>query len=148
MNATWRQIKFSDEDVVNSGNFIPRGEYNPHNVRPWLLHDQGFCLCVVFAHTLQDALDEAVDEGKLDRFQLVPTDKYVQQDYMHEVEHGRGFKMEKEDGSVVYLDWNDSVTFLGNASEPFDIESLGAEELPNPPFSFCALFNAMEKNEN
>ena len=36
----------------------------------------------------------------------------------------------------------DGLAFLGNAGEPFDIEGLDAIELPNPPFSFAALFNA------
>jgi len=141
MNATYREITFSDADVVNADDFIPKGEFNPHNVRPWLLHDHGFTLAVVFADSLQDAIDEAVDNDKLDRYQLDPNDEHVREDYMHEVESGQGMKVEK-DGATVWLDWNDEVAFLGNASEPFDIEGLDAIELPNPPFSFVALFNA------
>ena len=66
MSATINEIDFTDDDVVNPDDYIPRGESNPHKVRPWLLHDHGFCLCVVFAESLQDAFDEAVDAGKLD----------------------------------------------------------------------------------
>ena len=47
---------------------IPAGEYNPHNIRLWLLHDHGFTVCAVFATSLQDALDIAVDENKMDRY--------------------------------------------------------------------------------
>jgi hypothetical protein len=118
--SRFREIKFTDADVINLDDYIPAGEYNPHNVRPFLLHDHGFVLCVVFASNLQDALDEAADKGKLDRYSV----------------------SWEEAGELV--DSNaDGFCFLGNASEPFDIESLGVEELPNPPRLFCALFNAM-----
>jgi hypothetical protein len=116
--ATVQGVTFTDADVVNRDAYIPKGDYNPHNVRPWLLHDHGFTVAIVFASTLQDALDEAADAGKLDRFQ-VP--EYDVKDY-------------GEDG--------DGLTYLGNASEPFDIESLGVLEMASPAFSFVALFNA------
>lgn len=118
MQAVYQEIRFTDEDVVNSGDFIPAGEFNPHKVRPFLLHDHGFCLAVVFADCLRDALDIAVDAGKLDRYQVTESDL---SDYGPDEE---------------------GIARLGNAGEPFDIESLGALELPNPRFSFVALFNA------
>lgn len=149
MESEYQQIKFTDSDVVNKDDYIPAGESNYHNVRPFLLHDAGFVLAVVFADCLQDAIDIAVDAGKLDRFQIqepktengqliapAPHDEFW--DYVKEV-------MEDEQGWEINgkkYDWNESVSFLGNAGEPFDIESLGAVELPNPAFSFCALFNA------
>jgi hypothetical protein len=117
MTAKSNEITFSDADLVNPGDFIPKGEYNPHGVRPWLLHDHGFALAVVFADCLQDAIDEAVDAGKLDRYRVEPED------------------------AADYPD-DEGISFLGNAGEPFDIEGLDAIELPNPPFSFVALFNA------
>lgn len=123
-DSVYQQIKFTETDVINLDDWIPAGEYNPHNVRPFLLHDHGFCLCVVFADCLQDAIDEAVDQGKLDRYMITDVDKA---DYL-----------DPEIG-----DFRDDVAFLGNASEPFDIESLGAIELPNPPRSFCAQFNIL-----
>jgi hypothetical protein len=110
-------VKFTDADVIDLDDFIPAGEYNPHNVHPWLLHDHGFALVVVFAGTLQDALDKAVDENKLDRYHVVDSN-------LGDYEDGEG------------------LTYLGNASEPFDIESLGVIELPNPPRSFVAEFVA------
>jgi len=142
MEAEVNGIKFTDADVVNKDNFIPLGEYNPHNVHPFLLHDHGTVICVVFASSLQDALDEAVDENKLDRFQLDPTKPEVQADYMHEVEADDGYKVTRPDGSVVWLDWNDGVALLGNASEPFDIEDVDAVEMANPPYSFAAMWEA------
>jgi hypothetical protein len=127
--SKYSEITFTDSDVVNLGDYIPAGEYNPHHVRPWLLHDHGFVLAVVFASHEGDAIDEAVDAGKLDRFQLDHNNPAHRSDY------GNG-----KDGEA--FDWNDSVSFHGNASEPFDLESLGLIELPNPPMSFCTLFNA------
>jgi hypothetical protein len=120
--SNFRGIKFSDADVVEADSWVAAGECNPHNVRPWLLHDHGFVLAVVFADCLQDALDAAVDAGKLD-----------------------GLMLSAEDHAQYESDGWD-VAYLGNASEPFDIESLGVEELPNPPRSFCAQFNAMDSN--
>jgi hypothetical protein len=122
MITTTNQIKWSDEDVVNVRDFIPAGEYNPHNVRPWLLHDHGFTVAVVFADCLQDALDIAVDEDKMDRFLV-----------------------QESDMGMFLGDYTDAegISYLGNASEPFDIEGLGIVELDNPKadLSFAALFD-------
>ena len=124
MKSKFREIEFTDADVVNSDNWIPDGEYNPHNVRPWLLHDHGFVLAVVFADCEQDAIDEAVDEDKLDRYLIA-----------------------EEDLSDYGDDTIEGVSYLGNAGEPFDIESLGLIELPNPKRSFCAQFNLSQQGE-
>ena len=104
MITTTNQIKWSDEDVVNVRDFTPAGEYNPHNV--------------VFADCLQDAIDIAVDEDKMDRFLIQESDM---DDYTDE----------------------EGISYLGNASEPFDIEGLGIVELDNPKadLSFAALFD-------
>jgi len=143
----FNEISFTDADVVNIDNWIPAGEYNPHSVRPWLLHDGGFVLCVVFASSLQDALDEAVDEGKLDRFKIDVKSLAEREDYMTQnvAEMAAGFDADcpeytDENGGKWW--WAVEPTFLGNASEPFDIESLGYVELPNPKRSFCAQFDA------
>lgn len=118
MQATVNEIEFTDDDIVDIDSWIPAGEYNPHNVHPWLLHDNGFVLCVVFASNLQDALDAAVDANKLDHFLV---------DDAQLAEYGPD-----EEG----------ITRLGNASEPFDIESVSFVELKNPPRSFVAQFVA------
>lgn len=118
--ATYRHenhdFTFDDSDVANPDDWIPAGESNPHNVRPFLFHDHGFTVCVVFADCLQDALDTAVDENRMDRYLIGESDL---------ADYGA-------DG--------ERITYLGNASEPFDIESLGVVELPNPPRSFAAQF--------
>ena len=123
MHAVCKGVRFTDADVLNPGEFIPAGEHNPHNVRPFLLHDHGFALAVVFAPCLQDALDEAADAGRLDRFQV------------------------REEDLPDYGPEEEGIARLGNAGEPFDIEGLDFLELPNPPFSFVALFNHHRKED-
>jgi len=116
------EFRFTDADVVNDCNFIPLGDYNPHKVVPWLLHDEGFTICVVFADCENDALDEAADEGKLDRYLL---------------DDAAAEEAEKK---------NIPVSFLGNYGKPYDVENLGIMQLPTPSFSFCSLFNNEQKN--
>jgi len=124
-------VKFSDEDVVNFDAFVPEGDFNPHNVRPWVLHDHGMIVAVVFADSLQDALDEAVDGNKMDRYL---------------VKDGT-----QDDGVNDLADYGpdeDGITRLGNASEPFDIETLGYFELKNPaPATFVELLKIAELRE-
>ena len=120
LQAKFNEITFTDTDVVNPSDFIAKGDFNPHNVRPFLIHDGGFVVAVVFADSLQDALDAAVDAGKLDGFQV------------------------SEENLAEYGPEEEGITRLGNASEPFDIQTLDAVELPNPPWSFVALFIAMK----
>jgi hypothetical protein len=106
-------IKFTDEDVVNIEDWIPKGEYNPHSVRPWLIHDHGFVVAVCFADCPQDALDIAADSKKLD-----------------------GFRINAED----MKDYDeDSISYLGNNGEPFDIDTLEVVELVNVELSFAML---------
>ena len=113
-------ISFCDKDVVNIEDWIPIGESNPHRVRPWLLHDHGFTLAVVFADCLQDAIDEAFDTGKLDCFKVEDCDLG---DYPNEDEDGR-------------------LSYLGNFCVACDVEGLGILELQNPQLSFAALYKA------
>lgn len=114
-------ITFTDDDVVNIDEYIRAGGYNPHKVVPWLIHDHGFAVAVVFANNLQDAFDEAVDANKLDAF------------------------MVSEEDLKDYGPDEDGIVRLGNASEPFDIEALEGVELVNPPLSFAALYDAAAK---
>jgi hypothetical protein len=118
MTAEVQGIKFTDADIANPDDFIPAGAYNPHKIHPFLLHDHGFTVAVVFASNLQDALDIAVDEDKMDRYLIGEAEL---------ADYG-------EDG--------DGIAYLGNAGEPFDIETLGVVEFDNPAFSFVALHNA------
>lgn len=113
------KIKFKLSDIANPDeafSYYPEDKkpaFNPYNHHPFILHDAGFVVCVVFASNLQDALDEAVDQNKLDRFQVTETEL---KDYITG-QDAEGF------------DEYDGITHLGNASEPFDIESLGIVEM-------------------
>jgi len=122
MECKYKEIQFSDKDVVEKDDWIPDGEYNPHNIRPWLFHDHGFVLGICFASCLRDAFDAMVDNDKLDSFTVKEEDL---KDY--------GKTQEEQDNRLAYL---------GNAGEPFDVECVSVEELPNPKFSFCAMFSA------
>ena len=84
--------------IVNPEGFIPRGSYNPHNVHAFMLCHEFGLFAIVYASHLQDALDIAVDEGFLDCMQI------------------------EED------DIDEDTAFLGNASEPFDIQYLSVNE--------------------
>jgi len=115
METTLNQIKFKDEDVVDVEDCIYEGEYNPRNIHPFLLHDHGHVLCVVFASDLQGALDKAVNENKMDQFQVEASEVEAMTD-----------------------EESEALSFLGDASEPFDIESLGFIEMIPPKRSWVA----------
>ena len=117
-------IKFKATDVLNWDDAIGYrgGGYNPHRSRPWLLHDQGYVVCVVWASDLQDALDAAVDAHKMDRLHIDPADFG---DY----------------GETDDEQW-ENMTCLGNAGEPFDLETLGVIEIE--PEAFWSQFDAVE----
>jgi hypothetical protein len=150
--SKFQEIKFTDVDVVNLDNWIPNGEYNPHKVGPWLIHEAGFVLAVVFASCLQEALDEAVDENKLDKFRIHPERDDDRADYMTDdfAEADGGLDPdcpEYEDTNGHRFWWKDgrAPALLGNASEPFDLDNVSVVALPNPARSFCAQFNEVVK---
>jgi hypothetical protein len=127
-------LSFTDDDVVNKDDFIPKGEYNPHKVHPFVIHDHGFVVCVVFASHLQDALDIAVDNHKLDDF-------LIEEEWNTPGTKG----LPAADYPTLGTENEEGIARLGNASEPFDIEALDVVELDNPPFSFVALYNAAKE---
>lgn len=148
LTAKYKEIAFTDQDVVNPGDFIPNDEYNPHKVHAWLIHDHGFVLAVVFADCPLNALDIAADAGKLDHFKIDLTDKNDRNDYLS-TEVPPGFdpgEPEFVDSEGINYWWKDEPTFPGNAGEPFDLDLVDCVSLPNPPFSFVALFNALQEN--
>ena len=118
--AAYEGFTFEDSDIANLDDFIPGDDsYNPHHVRPWLIYSALGTRAVAFASDLQDALDAAVDADKLDA-DLVSDEELA--------------KMSSEEVS--------GLSYLGNAGEPFRLDDVDAIELPNPPMSFVALFNA------
>jgi hypothetical protein len=115
-------VKWSDADVINPEEYIPEGEYNPQGIHGFVLHDHGFVVAVVLASHLQDAIDIAVDEDKMKRYAI--DSETLMSDYDEE---------DREGGVVSYL---------GNAGEPHDIQTLGVVELHNSKrkLSFAALY--------
>ena len=109
-------------DVVNPDDFIPQGSYNPHNVRPWLIHNEFGTLAIVYADNEQDALDEAVDAGKLDSCRI-PDEEIG--------DYGRTEGVFQPDSEVLEAA---NATLLGNASEPFDLTYIGMVPLPNKQY--------------
>jgi hypothetical protein len=139
------ELSFTDNDVINMDSVSFEGDYNPHDRKLWLIHQCGFVICVVEAHSLQDALDEAVDSGKMDPFQIHPEDESDRDDYMTTdvSKIACGFDPECPeyvDSNGVKYWWSTEPTFLGNASEPFDIDGVGYVTLPLPKRSVTKLF--------
>lgn len=50
-------------------------EYNPHNVRPWILGNEYGAVCLVWAASLQDAVDAACDNNCMNSFLSDETDE-------------------------------------------------------------------------
>lgn len=101
------------DDVVNPSDYIPTGEFNPHNMRPWLIGNEYGVLGIVYAHHEQDALDEMVDNDKLDGHLLSDEDALERTD---------------ENG-------NEDFARLGNAGEPFNLDNVWMRELPNKQYA-------------
>ena len=91
---------FNKDLIANPDDFIRKGSYNPHNVHAHLLCNEYGLLCVVYASHLQDALDIAVDEDRLDSM-LIPEDEIENEDW---------------------------ICRLGNAGEAFNIDYLSVTE--------------------
>ncbi len=112
-NVTMREgvtLSFTDDDIVNPDDYIPTGEYNPHNVRPFALTAYGTVIGIAFAGCESDAVDEIADSGKLDAYQIP------------DAEHDCG-----DDCEALHA---------GNAGEPFDQSYLRLFDLPNPKREF------------
>ncbi len=121
MTTEYQGIKFSDEDIVNPDDACFQGDGS--RKQGYLLHDHGFVLAVVFADDYQDALDEAADSDKLDRYRVCNADLG---DYPNE----------------------DGISYLGNTASLYDIESLQFIELPLPKASFVAQFKASQESRS
>lgn len=104
---TWR---YQLADVVNASDYIADGEFNPHHIRPFLIHNEFVTLAIVYAPHVQDALDIAVD--KLDSCLVSDADYQEAETDGHAEEFAR----------------------LGNAGEPSDLTYIGAIELPNAQY--------------
>ena len=109
MNATINvgicEFTISDNDIVNIDDVLYEDDrWKRPDSGLWVFHDHGSVLCAVFADNLQEALDAAADSGKLDRYLITDADA--------------------ADYPSLNTDDEDGITRLGNAGEPFDIETL------------------------
>lgn len=114
------EAEIDDSMVVEPGDYIPRGDYNPHNVHPWVIGAEFGPFAVVFASDAGTALDIAADSGKMDF--LMVSEEDLENDYPTDE------------------DREDLLT-AGSASEYFYQDYLWMGELENPPFSFVALLS-------
>jgi hypothetical protein len=87
-------------------NGFAEGDYNPHNVRPYLIRNEHIS-CIAIGYHLQDAIDNIVNEDLWDSLQL---DSGTYEEYERE-------------------GWDDSYILAGNASEPFWFEHVLVEDL-------------------
>lgn len=113
-------IKLCDEDIINPDE-IDYGDTKGRGRNSlFILHDHGYVVCAVWSSCLQEAIDEAVNNDKMDRY-LIDESDY--DDY--------GVNTDEP-----------TCSFLGNAGEPFDIDTLGYVELSAPLRSNCAELGA------
>lgn len=77
---------------------IPKGGFNPHNVRLWVIGNEFGALGAVWASCEQDALDELVDSGLGDGL-------LVDEDHVKSLDQAE----------------QDELAHLGNAGEPADL---------------------------
>ena len=66
-------VTIPDDRILANDVTFPH-EYNPHNVRLWVIGNEYGAICAVWADCEQEALDEALDAGKLDSFLVEPED--------------------------------------------------------------------------
>lgn len=85
-----------DNDAILTNDVIFPGEYNPHNVRLWVIGHEFGAIVALWASNEQDALDDMLDKG-YEQFLVQPDD--VESD---------------PDG--------DKYTYLGNAGEPCNLD--------------------------
>ena len=112
--APARDVDINDSDVL-ANDVVFEGEFNPNNVRFWVIGNEFGVLCALWApeHKL---LETAVDEGKLDGHMIEQDDL---KDY------------QVDDFDANNPEYND-VAFLGNA-EPFDLTNVWYQQVDITP---------------
>jgi hypothetical protein len=88
-----------EQDRIRCNNVIFSGEFNPHNVRLWIIGNEFGALGGVWASSEQDALNELVDCGL-----------------------GDSLLISEEDQASATDDEREEWARLGNAGEPADLE--------------------------
>lgn len=83
------------------------GQYNPHRVKAWLIHNEIYFSFIAIGSCQQDAIDNCVDENLWDSF------KMSEESYQEYSEN----------------DWDDSYITAGNATEVFWAENLFIKQI-------------------
>jgi len=102
LSSITNSISLDDERILTNDVTFPH-EYNPHNVRFWVIGNVYGAACAVWADCEQGAIDEACDAGLMDAF-LVDEDDF----YLDMVEA-------------------DEYSHIGNAGELADLQDLWME---------------------
>lgn len=89
------------EDRVLTNNVFFSDEYNPWNIRPFLIGNEYGPVCLSWGESLQDALDAMIDGGLGDCFLVDAEDDVDPED----------------------------ISYLGNASEPADLSQAWSREV-------------------
>lgn len=120
MNSTYNGITFTDSDILNPFDAVYANEDNPNSIQPWLIHDQGSVVCMVFADSKSSALDIAANRGKLNTYRV-------------------------EVSPWAHFEPSDKCFPLGDEYHDYDIAPLTVMGLPKPKRSWCAQFNARQQ---
>lgn len=100
------EIELEDSEILCNNVILPE-EFNPHNVRLFVIGNEFGPLFAVWAEHEQEALDEGVDSNKMDSFAVAPEDDTEENEHAH----------------------------LGNASEPFDLTYCWIQQVDLSPAS-------------
>ena len=111
--AKIHEITFSDADIANLD------DIDYCDGQAFLVHDHGFVQGIAFASNLSDALDHLADADKLEAWKL-------------------------SDDEVRELDADDlgeCISYHGNHSEAFHLDTMEYVEMPRVKLSYTASFN-------
>lgn len=110
-----RAHELAERDILLNDPVLP-GEYNPHNVRLWIIGHEYGPIVAVWASCEQDAFDEMLDQG-----------------YEH-------FLVQPED---VDPELEETYAYLGNAGEPCDLDYAWIDEVTLDPVKDLKLIIAI-----
>ena len=123
-----RFAELEDSEILCNNVILPE-EFNPHNVRLWVIGNEYGPMCALWADCEQGALDELIDQGRGDSF-LVSEE--TQKEASEEEREG----------------W----AYLGNAGEPCDLSHAWlapVEFEPSRDWKFlCKLAEARGQNSS
>ena len=128
-----RFAELEDSEILCNNVILPE-EFNPHNVRLWVIGNEYGPMCALWADCEQGALDELIDQGRGDSFLVSLEDQ--------EAAVADGAIEEKRE------EW----AYLGNAGEPCDLSHAWLAPVEFKPArdweTLCKLAEARGQNSN